>query len=51
MSIAMVQMGLEPNGCGPSTLVKNRHQGGELSEEEDGFVWFFPFLALNFKTT
>ena len=26
MSIAMVQKGLEPNGCGRSTLVKNRHK-------------------------
>ena len=26
MSIAMVQKGLEPHGCGRSTLVKNRHK-------------------------
>ena len=26
MSIAMVQKGLEPNACGRSTLVKNRHK-------------------------
>ena len=26
MSIAMVQKGLEPNGCGRSTLVKNKHK-------------------------
>ena len=26
MSIAMVQKGLEPNGCKRSTLVKNRHK-------------------------
>ena len=31
MSIAMVQKGLEPNGCRRSTLVKNRHKTDRIS--------------------
>ena len=36
MTIAMVQKGLEPNGCGRSTLVKNRHRGQGGSKDLGG---------------